>query len=214
MSNMPSQRGGAGGPGSMSQGSSGMNKPIGTSASSAASEIGSAVRQGADEMKQQAGGLAESAKDLASQASDKLMNTMEQQKAAGADFVSGMAGAMRRAANEFGDVPQAAQYIRFAADRIDNVSDAFKRRDLNQLVSDVQDFARRQPTAFLGAAVLAGFAVIRFLKSSTATTGMSSSAGHQSHAGQGYGSTYQPMGGHSIASSSPNWSSPRNTGMS
>jgi hypothetical protein len=196
----------------MSQGSSGMNKPTGTLVSSAASEVGSAVRQGADEMKQQAGGLAESAKDLASQASEKLMNTVEEQKAAGADFVSGMAGAMRRAANEFGDLPQAAQYIRLAADQIDNVSDAFKRRDLNQLVSDVQDFARRQPTAFLGAAVLAGFAVMRFLKSSTATG--STSSGHQSHAGQGYGNTYQPMGGHSMTSSSPNWSSPRNTGMS
>jgi hypothetical protein len=213
MSNMSSQRPGAGGPANMSQGSSGMNKSTGTSVSSAASEIGSAVRQGADEMKQQAGGLAESAKDLASQASEKLMNTVEEQKAAGADFVSGMAGAMRRAANEFGDLPQAAQYIRLAADQIDNVSDAFKRRDLNQLVSDVQDFARRQPTAFLGAAVLAGFAVMRFLKSSTATG--STSSGHQSHAGHGYGSgAYQPMGGHSMTSSSPNWSSPRNTGMS
>ena len=72
----------------------------------------------------------------------------------------------RRAANEFGDVPQAAQYIRLAADQIDSVSDAFRRRDLNQLVSDVQDFARRQPTAFLGMAVLAGFGVVRFLKTS------------------------------------------------
>jgi hypothetical protein len=214
MSNMSSQRGGAGGPANISQISSGMNEPMSTSVSSAASEVGSAVRQGASEIKQQAGGLAESAKDLASQASDKLMNTMEEQKAAGADFVRGMAGAVRRAANEFGDVPQAAQYIRLAADRIDSVSDAFKRRDLNQLVSDVQDFARRQPTAFLGAAVLAGFAIMRFLKSSTATANMSSSAGHESHAGQSYGSAHQPMGGHSMTSSFPNWSSPRNTGMS
>ena len=30
----------------------------------------------------------------------------------------------------------------------------------------VQSFARRQPTAFLGLAVLAGFGVVRFLKSS------------------------------------------------
>jgi hypothetical protein len=213
MSNTSSQRGAPGGPANMSQGSSGMNKPMGAAASSAAPEVRSAVRQGSDEMKHQAGGLGESAKDFASQASDTLMNTMEEQKAAGADFVSGMAGAMRRAASEFGDVPQAAQYIRFAADRIDAVSDAFKRRDLNQLVSDVQDFARRQPTAFLGAAVLAGFAVMRFVKSSTATTSMSSSAGHQSHTDQSYGSTYQPMGGHSMASPSPNWT-PRKTGMS
>ena len=61
-------------------------------------------------------------------------------------------------------LPQAAQYIRLAADQIGTVSDAFRRRDLNQLVADVQGFARRQPTAFLGAAFLAGFAAVRFLE--------------------------------------------------
>ena len=164
-------------------------------------------------MNEQTASVAESAKNMASQAGDKLLNTMEQQKAAGADFVSGMAGAMRRAANEFGDVPQAAQYIRLAADQIDSVSDAFRRRDLNQLVADVQDFARRQPTAFIGAAVLAGFAVMRFLKTSTANPTARSPVEHQSHAGQGYGTGPQPMGAHIPPSSSANWPS-RGTGMS
>jgi hypothetical protein len=44
-----------------------------------------------------------------------------------------------------------------------------------KLVADVQGFARRQPTAFLGAAVLAGFAAVRFLKASTAGANASSS---------------------------------------
>ena len=159
---------------------------------SASSAGAGGVRQTANEMKEQTASVAESAKNMASQAGDKLLNTMEQQKAAGADFVSGMAGAMRRAANEFGDVPQAAQYIRLAADQIDSVSDAFRRRDLNQLVAEVQDFARRQPTAFMGAAVLAGFAVMRFLKTST--------AGSAATSGQSYGT-------------GSNWPS-RGTGMS
>jgi hypothetical protein len=157
------------------------------SASSAGADLAGGVRQSASEMKEQTASVAESAKNMASQAGDKLLSTMEQQKAAGADFVSGMAGAMRRVANEFGDVPQAAQYIRLAADQIDTVSDAFRRRDLNELIADVQDFARRQPTAFMGAAVLAGFAVMRFLKTSTAGSAATSSMGHQSYSGQGYG---------------------------
>jgi hypothetical protein len=158
--------------------------------------------------------MTESAKDLAAQAGDKILSSVAEQKAAGADFVSGMAGAMRRAANEFGDVPQAAQYIRLAADQIDSVSDAFRRRDLNQLVSDVQDFARRQPTAFMGAAVLAGFAVMRFLKTSTANPALHSTAGHQSQADHGYGTGSQPMmGGHPQRGSSANWPS-RGTGVS
>jgi len=140
----------------------------GASMAGVTSQVSGAVRDGAREMKDQAATVAESAKDLASQAGEKLLDSVEQQKAASADFVSGMAGAIRRAANEFGEVPHAAQYIRLAADQIDTVSDAFRRRDVNQLVADVQGFARRQPTAFLGAAVVAGFAIVRFLKTSTA----------------------------------------------
>ena len=131
---------------------------------------------------QTAGGMketmVESTKELASKASEKVVSAVEEQKAAGADFVSGMAGSIRRAASEFGQVPQAAQYLRLAADQIDSASDAFRRRDLNQLVADVRDFARRQPTAFFGAAVLAGFAVVRFLKTSTGESVPSPSESH------------------------------------
>jgi hypothetical protein len=176
----------SGGSGKTSQGTGETNKgPSGTSMAGVAGQVSGAVRDGAREMKDQAANVAESAKDLASQAGEKLLNSVEEQKAAGADFVSGMAGAIRRAANEFGEVPQAAQYIRLAADQIDTVSDAFRRRDVNQLVADVQGFARRQPTAFLGAAVLAGFAIVRFLKTSTAgaSTGNGQGTGRQDDRG-------------------------------
>ena len=65
----------------------------------------------------------------------------------------------------------------------------------------------------IGAAVLAGFAVMRFLKTSTANPVSHSSVGHQGHAGQGYGTGSQPMGVHVSPSSSANWPS-RGTGMS
>jgi hypothetical protein len=190
-----------------------MNKPAGSSVSSGVAQVAAATRQAADEMKQQqTGNLAENTKDLASQAGDKILQTVEEQKAAGADFVSGMAGSMRRAANEFRDLPQAAQYIRLAADQIEGVSDAFKRRDLSQLVSDVQDFARRQPTAFVGAAALAGFAVMRFLKTSTANASASAS---RSHTGQSYGPAAVPMmGGHWAAQSYGSGSRPSGGQMS
>lgn len=179
MNNTSSERGVARGLANKPEGASGTNK--GSSASSMAGSA-AAVREAASEVSEQATTVADSAKDLASKASEKLLNTVEEQKAAGADFVTGMAGALRRAANEFGEVPQAAQYIRLAANQIDSVSDAFRKRDLNQLVSDVQGFARRQPTAFLGMAVLAGFAAVRFLKTSTGTSAGSSTASHTDYA--------------------------------
>ena len=120
------------------------------------------------QVKEQASNLSENARDAVSGAGDKLRSVAEDQKNAGADFVTGIAAAVRRAAGEFdGQIPQAGDYIRRAADQIDSTSDALRQRDLGELVQGVQDFARRQPTAFLGATVLAGFVAIRFLKSSS-----------------------------------------------
>lgn len=120
------------------------------------------------QVKEQASHLTENAKDAASGASDKLRTAVTDQKNAGADFIGGFAGAIRRAAGEFDDqIPQAGDYIRRAAEQIDGASEALRQRDLGELLQGVQDFARRQPTAFLGATVLAGFAVVRFLKSSS-----------------------------------------------
>jgi hypothetical protein len=122
---------------------------------------------------------------LASKAGEKVVSAIEEQKTAGADFVSGMAGSIRRAASEFGQIPQAAQYMRLAAVQVDRASEAFRRRDLNQLVSDVRDFARQQPTAFFGAAMLAGFAVVRFLKTSTGKSAPDLSESHDRSTGSG-----------------------------
>jgi hypothetical protein len=139
--------------------------------------------QPAGAMKEQVGAVAESTKDLASKAGEKVVNAVEEQKVAGADFVSDVASSIRRAASEFNQIPQAAQYMRLAADQVDSASEAFRRRDLNQLVSDVRDFARRQPTAFFGAAILAGFAVVRFLKTSTGENASKTSESHHRSTG-------------------------------
>jgi hypothetical protein len=188
-----SEWGASGGVGKKPAGTAGSDKSFsGTSAADLSGQVSGAAREGAREVKQQASNLAESAKGLASQAGEKLLSSVEEQKAAGADFVSGVAGSIRRAANEFDkDLPQAAQYIRSAADQIGTVSDAFRRRDLNQLVADVQGFARRQPTAFLGAAVLAGFAAVRFLRTSTAEA---NATGTRQSPGPGPMSSNQPAG--------------------
>jgi len=116
---------------------------------------------------------------MATQAGEKLMDTAEQQKMAGADFVTSLADATRRAAGEFEDqVPQAAEYIRYAADQMQTMSDSLRRRDVGQMLSDVQSFARRQPTAFLGVSFLAGFAAIRFLRSSSGRMSNGGSSGY------------------------------------
>jgi hypothetical protein len=115
----------------------------------------------------QASDFVDAAKDVASQATDKLKETVDGQKTAGADYVSSLAGTIRRAAKEFdSDLPIAGTYIRKAASQVEGVADTIRTGNFNDLVRGAQSFARRQPTAFLGMAVLAGFGVVRFLKSS------------------------------------------------
>jgi hypothetical protein len=118
-------------------------------------------------IKDQASDFVDAAKDVASQATDKFKQTVDGQKSAGADYVGSLADTIRRAAKEFdGDLPIAGTYIRKAATRVEGVADTIRSGNFNNLVRDAQSFARRQPTAFIGMAMLAGFGVVRFLKSS------------------------------------------------
>jgi gas vesicle protein len=127
------------------------------------------TRKATDTVKSQAGNLTETAKGVASDAGEKLLASVSDQKTAGADYVGNVANIIRRTAYEFdSEMPQAGHYIRKAAAQLDTVSEAMRNKNMSEIVGNVQDFARKQPTAFFGAAVLLGFAAVRFLKSAPA----------------------------------------------
>jgi hypothetical protein len=159
-----------------------------------------AAESAVDTVKRQASDLTDSARELASGAAEKMKSAVSDQKTAGADFVSNVAETVRRASYEFdGQMPQAGHYIRKAAAQIDSVSEALRSRDLSELAQDVQDFARKQPAAFFGAAVLAGFAAVRFFKSvpegqSSQQSGSSNGDGTQRYGSPGRSPSqqYQP----------------------
>ncbi len=139
--------------------------------------IGAKASAATQDMSDKAVDLVGTAKDKASDAGDKVNDALEGQKAAGAERVKGISAAIRRAADELEhEMPPAATYIRRAADEIDAMTDAVQRRDVRQLLGDVQSFAKRQPAAFLGATVLGGFAIMRLLKAPTAVHEASSSS--------------------------------------
>ncbi len=145
----------------------------------------------ADQIKEHSGSLGEGAKEVASEAAGKLISAVDDQKSVGADYISGWAGAVRKAADGFDtEIPQAAHYIRSAAEQIDTVAGAIRERKLGDLVQEVQQFARNQPTAFLGMSLLAGFAAVRFLKSSSTApamqTALSSAPGGNGMSGDGH----------------------------
>jgi gas vesicle protein len=130
-----------------------------------------------DAIKGQASDLVDAAKDVASQATGKLKDAVNNQKSSGAEYVGSLADTMRRAAGEFDkELPIAGTYIRKAASQMEGFSDQIRNGNLNDVVRNAQRFARRQPTAFLGLAVLAGFGAVRFLKSSSNDDELSSGA--------------------------------------
>jgi hypothetical protein len=168
-----------------------------------------AAGSSADALKGQASQLMDTAKDMASnmasQTTDKLKQTVEGQKNVGAEYVGNLADTLRRAAREFdNDLPIAGSYMRKAASQVENVSDSIRNGNLEDLMQEVQSFARRQPTAFLGMSVLAGFAMVRFLKSSAegAASAGASDLASNSYGRSGGGSYGQSSGGGSYGQSS------------
>jgi len=121
--------------------------------------------------RQEASELGEELKDTFQSASSdfarRARKTANEQKSEGAQRLQGISRAIHDAADELGhEMPQAAEYVHSAADRLGEVSTTLREKSFEDLVFAFDRFARHRPlTAFAGS-VLAGFAVSRFLKSS------------------------------------------------
>jgi hypothetical protein len=69
-----------------------------------------------------------------------------------------------------------AQYVDQAANQLEQFSNRLKDKDINELMRDAQQLARRRPALFIGSAFAVGLFGARFLKSS-----------REREAGYGYG---------------------------
>jgi len=95
----------------------------------------------------------------------------EQKKQAGAQQINDMAKAVHNAADELTEqMPKAAELVHGAASRLEQGAGALRERSIGELVNGLTDFGRKDPLAFFGSAMVAGFAISRFLKSSTDQT--------------------------------------------
>ncbi len=121
---------------------------------------------------------ADAAKDAASGAADHLQDRAREQQRSGADFIERFAGNIREAARAFdNDTPFASRGINSAADYVEDAARKIRDGSFRDLIDGATDFAKRQPAAFLGLSVLAGFAVVRFLKASGGQSSTSQGAG-------------------------------------
>jgi hypothetical protein len=80
----------------------------------------------------------------------------------GIDTIRHLAGAIEGAAESLGpEVPQLAGFVREAAQTVERLSTDLRERSLGEIATSVSNFARQEPVAFFGGAVLAGFVLAR-----------------------------------------------------
>lgn len=128
---------------------------------------GDALKMSADAARDKFKEAADAAKEMASGTADHLQDQARQQQRTGADFIERFAGNIREAARAFeNDAPFAARGINSAAEYVQESAEKIRSGSFRDLVDGATDFAKRQPAAFLGISVLAGFAAVRFLKAS------------------------------------------------
>jgi hypothetical protein len=127
---------------------------------------------GGGKLQEELGSLAETAKAHAAGAIDpmkeKARNIASEQKNVFAERMSAFAGTIDKAADQVAaESPFAGDMLHAAADSLKNTSAALREKRIDELTGALNEFARSQPTALFAGAVIAGFAVSRFLKSSS-----------------------------------------------
>ena len=134
-----------------------------SAAGASSDDAASAFRHQASQAAEEAKGVAAS---IAEQARARISEIVDQQKTAGADKIAGVAKAAHSAAGDLDKTnPQLGRLVRSAADNVDRIAEDVRSRDLGDVLATLADFGRRQPVAFFGGAVVAGFLVARFFKS-------------------------------------------------
>ena len=130
-----------------------------------AKEVGKQVQEKAGQIGEQ---VRDQTSEFAGQAQKKMKTTLNEQKEKRMGELTGLAEAVRQTGQHLRNQEKdgIAQYAERAAEQIDRVVQYVDSRDVSELLTEVEMFARRHPEAFLGGAFMLGLVAGRFLKSS------------------------------------------------
>ena len=124
------------------------------------------VREKAQEV---AGQAQEKAQEAAGQAQERMREQVDQRSTQAGEKISGTAHDLRSVGEELRnqgkDTP--AKFADRGAEQIEKVGSYLSESDGDKLLSDVEDFGRRQPLAVLAGGLVVGMAAARFLKASS-----------------------------------------------
>lgn len=117
---------------------------------------------------------------IADQLRTKASGALSQQKSRATQELGSVVEAIRQTGRQLGEGHSGvASYVNNAADSLQRWTETLDRKDIGEIVEDVQRFGRRQPALFVGLSFGAGLLGARFLKSSR--------EGQSYGAGQSYG---------------------------
>ncbi len=128
------------------------------------------TRQRSQEVAQQG---QQKASEYAEQGREKAKGQIATQKERASGELQGIARALQQTGSQLREQDQDSigQYAEQAAEQVERLSNYLSEKDSEQLLSEVEDFARNRPAVFLGGAFVLGVAAARFLKSSAGQTG-------------------------------------------
>lgn len=162
---------GTGGPtptGSTTGSSTAGSSPTGNFAAGS-SDTGGTVDEMKKTVSRAADDVAATGRETLGNAQGRIRSLLEQQTGRAADQLGGVANALHKAAEQLNEENGGvvADYAEQAASRVERVADMLRDATVDDIVGEVEGFARRQPEVFIGAAFAIGFLAARFLKSSS-----------------------------------------------
>src|SRR3954464_4996745 len=111
----------------------------------------------------------QTAQQAAGQAKNRVSEQVDQRSTEAGHRVSSVAQDARSVADELRNQgkDQPAKLAEQAAQRAETLGDYLKNSDGDAILSDLEDFGRRQPWAVIAGGLALGFAASRFLKASS-----------------------------------------------
>jgi hypothetical protein len=164
---------GATSPTAGAMGNTGNTGGMGSGSSAAGSGGGSGKSFSATNLKESGARISAEAKqyagDMANRVKESGRSMFEQQKETAVGQVENVANAIRTTATHLQEEgqDQVARYIGVVADQLESFSGRLREKNLDSIISDTQNLARRSPGTFFVGTVVTGFLLARFLKSSS-----------------------------------------------
>jgi hypothetical protein len=152
--------------GSSSGGAGAAAKPAGESTAGATS-VKEVFNQAKDQTKEVASQAFGQVQEKATTAIDSQKSNLAQGLTSVAEGLRQMTGNLREAEQQTPIAQFTARYGESLTEQVEQISRYLDERDVNQMLRDVESFARRNPAVFVGSAFALGMLAARFLKSSS-----------------------------------------------